>query len=390
MPDAGSEDAGRWEPLGSPLGHDTQVYPAVAADPSGTVFVAYAALAAGPGIDQTELRVARWSGSAWIPVGGVVASSGTRLPYSDPLWLGLATDGAGRLMVAFGDTGPGLPTGPLPLKTWTFDGSMWQPVPVPGTAKFLNGLSLLRGADGVLRLAVASETGLRLWILVSGTWTEATSPLPTPADAGVSQPALGLAPDGTPVVVFDRARVAGEVGALQAVRWTDGGWSDLGLPSPGDAETVFYGPRVVVRADGGVVVAAAQWIREATSHLQNGVAVPLLTLGAGGWSLVDLQAVPGGAGLSEPVAGAPIGLALQGDAPVVVFTRRDGGTELRALTAAGEVALAPPLDGVMAGTLVLDSLGTPVVGGVTPQTILDAGLPAVDGGASEVLRVVPR
>jgi hypothetical protein len=43
----------------------------------------------------------------------------------------------------------------------------------------------------------------------------------------------------------------------------------------------------------------------------------------------------------------------------------------------------------MAGTLLLDSMGTPVVAGVTPLTTLDAGLPAVDGGATTVLRVLP-
>jgi hypothetical protein len=356
------------------------------------LYLAFAALVQAPVMDQTELRVMRWSGSSWTPVGGVVVSSALRLrfPYSDPLWLGLATDATGCPVVAFGDSGPDAGTGIFPLRTWTLDGGVWEPVPVPGAAVFLNGLALVRGADGSVRLAVASDGQLQLWGLGPTGWKEIASPLAAGVDAGVSQPDLALAGDGTPVVVFDTARVAGEVGALRAARWTDGGWTDLGLPSPGDAETVFYGPRVLVRSDGGVVVAAAQWLREAESHLQSGVAVPILSLGLGGWATAAIATPPGGTGLSVPVVGAPLGLALQNDTPVVVFTDRDGGTELHALTPGGvDVALAPMLEGVMSGMLLLDSMGVPVVGGVTPLTIQDAGLPAVDGGAIEVLRVLP-
>ena len=391
--DGGSLDAGslgRWQPLGLPLGRDAQIYPVLTVDPSGVLYLAFAAVAQAPGMGQTELRVMRWSGSGWTPVGDVVVSSALRIPYSDPLWLGLVTDVAGSPVVAFGASGPGSGTGMFPLKTWTIDGGVWESVPLPGTGTFLNGLSLVRGGDGTIRLAVATNNELQLWKLGPTGWTAAASPLPAPADAGVSQPDLALGRDGTPVVVFAAAPVAGEVGALHGARWTDGGWNDLELPSPGDAKTVFYGPRVRVRSDAGVVVAAAQWIREQESHSQSGVAVPVLTLGVGGWSTTGIAAVPGGSGLSEPMAGAPLGLALQNDRPVVVFTDRDGGTELHALTRGGlNVALAPALDGVMAGTLVLDSTGIPVVGAVTPLTILDAGLPAVDGGATEVLRVLP-
>jgi hypothetical protein len=391
--DGGSADAGslgRWQPLGLPLGRDAQTYPVLTLDPSGVIYLAFAALAEGPGMDQTELRVWRWSGRSWTPVGDVVVSSVLRFPSSAPLWLGLATDATGHPLVAFGDSGPDSGTGMFPLKTWKLDGGVWESVPVPRAAAFLNGLALVRGADGSVRLAVAADGQLQLWGLGPTGWTEVASPLPAPADAGVSQPDLALSGDGTAVVVFDTALVAGEVGALRAARWTDGGWADLGLPSPGDAGTVFYGPRVQLRSDGGVVVAAAQWLREEQSHLQDGVAVPILSLGLGGWATAAIATPPGGSGLSEPVVGAPLGLALRNDTPIVVFTDRDGGTELHALTAGGlDVALAPTLEGVMAGTLVLDSMGVSVVGGVTPLVILDAGLPAVDGGASEVLRVLP-
>ena len=388
--DGGAADAGglgRWVPLGFALGRDAQTYPVLTLDPSGVVYLAFAAVAEASG---TELRVMRWSGSSWTPVGGVVTSSALRFPYSEPLWLGLATDATGHPLVAFGDSGPDSGTGIFPLKTWALDGGVWVSVPVPGGAAILNGLSLVRGADGSVRLAVASDGQLQLWGLGPTGWTEVASTLQAPADAGVNQPDLALAGDGTPVVVFDTARVAGEVGALRVARWTDGGWNDLGLPSPGGGETVFYGPRVLVRSDGGVVVAAAQWLREAQSHLQSGVAVPILSLGFGGWATAAIATPPGGSGLSEPVVGAPLGLALQKDTPVIVYTDRDGGTELRALMDGGvDVALAPRLEGVMAGTLLLDSTGMPLVAGVTPLTILDAGLPAVDGGAIEVLKVLP-
>ncbi|HEY1905160.1 MAG TPA: hypothetical protein VGG91_03910, partial [Myxococcaceae bacterium] len=113
-PDAGPPDggppkdagwSGAWERFGPSLGHEAQVYPAMALDPSGTLLVAFVQLVELPGEVTTELRVVRWTGSAWQQLGGVVASSSSRLQYSAPLFIGLATDGTGRPVLAFGDSG---------------------------------------------------------------------------------------------------------------------------------------------------------------------------------------------------------------------------------------------------------------------------------------------
>ncbi|HET9156229.1 MAG TPA: hypothetical protein VFN91_06150, partial [Myxococcaceae bacterium] len=124
-PDAGAPDAGwpgSWETLGPPLGHEAQVYPAIALDASGAPLVAYSPLVESPGVVATELHVARWSGSAWVPLGGTIASTTDRLPYAAPLFVRLVTDGTGRPVLAFGDSGPGASIGAFPLQTWTFDG----------------------------------------------------------------------------------------------------------------------------------------------------------------------------------------------------------------------------------------------------------------------------
>ena len=66
--DAGVTDAGLpgvWQPLGPPLGHDAQVYPAMALDASGALLVAFADLIEMPGITTTEIRVVRWPGRDW-------------------------------------------------------------------------------------------------------------------------------------------------------------------------------------------------------------------------------------------------------------------------------------------------------------------------------------
>ena len=248
-PDAGAADAGwagMWQTLGSPLGHEAQVYPAMALDGSGAPLVAYAELVESPGIVATELHVVRWSGTSWEPLGGTVASSTDRLPYTAPLFVRLATDGAGNPVLAFGDSGPGATVGAFPLQTWSFDGTAWKALPVPVTAPQLSGIALEEANDGHVRLVLATGHELRVLVLGSSGWSQAFLPLVD--DAGVSEPDLALSGDGAPLLAFSAAASPGSFGSLRAFRWRDGGWSDLRLPSPEGAGLLFHSPRIP-RAD---------------------------------------------------------------------------------------------------------------------------------------------
>ncbi len=383
--DAGTPDggwSGAWGPVGPPLGQEAQVYPALALDPSGALLVAFAEQVEAPGTTTTELHVLRWAAGAWQPLGGVVASSMTRFPYSAPLWLRLGIDGGGRPVLAFGDSGPGSTSGAFPVQTWVFDGRAWQAVPVPGAALQLAGIALARGADGRLSLAVSTGRELDVLTLEAEGWTPAVAPLVD--DAGVSEPDLALAADGTPHVAYSEAAAPGSFGALHATRWSDAGWTDLGVPSPAAPGLLFHTPRVRVRTDGGVVVTASEWQYDPNTKLQDGVGVPVLALGVAGWALLDDQGPPGGSGLSEPIPGAPVGLQLAADEPVVVSTGFDGGVILRALGMDGGVRVAPVLGGLGAGTLLLARDGTPIVGAVMP---LPAGNDPsqFDGGQVQIL-----
>ena len=365
--DGGVLDAGwsgTWEPFGPPLGHEAQVYPAMALDAAGEPLVAFVQLVEMRGSVATELRVVRWTGSGWEQLGGVVASSTARLPYSAPLFIRLATDGAGRPVLAFGDSGPGALIGTFPLQTWAFDGTSWQPAPVPVSAPQLSGIDLGRAADGRVRLVLSTGHELRLLVLRGSGWMESAPPLLH--DAGVSEPDLAMADDGTPLVAFSAAASPGSFGTLHAFRGTDAGWSDLGLPSPVADGLLFHTPRVRGRPDGGVVVAASEWQYDAMSKIQVGLAVPVFSLGEGGWSLLDDDGPPGGFGLSEPIPGSPVGLELENDVPVVVSTGAEAGVSLRALVAPQVARAAPPLEGVGAGTLLLLGDGGTLVGAVLP------------------------
>jgi hypothetical protein len=386
--DGGTPDAGwsgTWQPVGAFLGTENQVYPALAVDASGALLVAYADLVEMPGSVVTELHVVRWSGTDWPPLGGTIASSDTRFPYSAPLWLRLATDGTGRPVLAFGDSGPDSTSGAFPLQTWVFDGSAWQPVPVPGDAQELSGLALVTGTDGQVRLALSNGQELDVLTLGAQGWTEAVPPLLH--DAGVSEPDLALANDGTPVVSFSESVAPGAFGSLRAWRWSGGTWSDLGVPLPAVQGLLVHTPRVRLRGDGGVVVAASEWQYDPMTKLQVGVSVPVLALGEGGWALLEDDGVPGGLGLSEPIPGAPVGLQLAGDVPLVVATLADGGVTLRAVLAQGTIREAPVLGGLGAGTLILAPDGTPVVGAVM-QPGSGPGPSAADGGQVKILRFV--
>ena len=384
-PDAGPADAGwpgRWEMLGPPLGHEAQVYPAIALDASDAPLVAYAPLVESPGVVTTELHVVRWSGSAWEPLGGTIASSTVRLPYAAPLFVRLVTDGTGRPVLAFGDSGPGASTGAFPLQTWTFDGNAWQVLSIPVTAEDLSGIALATGTDGQVRLVFATSQELRVLLLGASGWTEELPPLVD--DAGVSEPDLVLAQDGTSLVAFSQAASPGSFGILRAFQGSDAGWSDLGLPSPVGQGLLFHTPRIRARTDGGLVVAASEWQFDEVSKLQMSVAVPVFALADGAWSMLGQDGQPGGFGLSEPIPGAPVGLQLANDIPVVVSTGADAGVSLRALVAPELPRPAPPLDGFGAGTLHLLPDGSSLVGAVMPINPV-VGPEGADGGQVQIL-----
>jgi len=217
---------------------------------------------------------------------------------------------------------------------------------------------------------------------VSG-WSEVLGPLVD--DAGVSEPDLALASDGTPVLAFSEAASPGSFGSLRAFRWSgDAGWADLGLPSPEGDGLLFHSPRIRERTDGGLVVAASEWQFDELSKVQMGVAVPVVALGGSGWSVLEQDGVPGGAALSEPIPGSPVDLQLSSDVPIVVSTGVDGGVSLRALVAPGAEKLAPVIGGLAAGTLILLPDGSPLVGAVTPVSPL-IGPEQADGGQVQIL-----
>jgi hypothetical protein len=355
----------------------------MALDLSGALLVAYVELVESPGVVATELHVVRWSGSAWIPVGGTVASSTDRFPYSAPLFVRLAIDGTGRPVLAFGDSGPGATIGAFPLKTWRFEGGQWQPIPVPVAAPQLSGIALDEAADGQVRLVLATGHELRVLVLGASAWSEVVETLVH--DAGVSEPELALGAGGAPLVVFSAAASPGSFGTLHVFRWSgDAGWSDLGLPSPSADGLLFHTPRIRERSDGGVVVAASEWQFDMFTRTQRGLGVPVFALGESGWSLVDDGGLPGGFGLSEPVPGSPVGLELANDVPVVVSTGADGGVSLRALVSPGAPAAAPVLGGLGAGTLLLLADQSPLVGAVTPVSPAIGPEPP-DGGQVQIL-----
>ena len=159
---------------------------------------------------------------------------------------------------------------------------------------------------------------------------------------------------------------------------------DLGLPSHPGVGLLFHSPRIRERTDGGLVVAASKWQFDVVSKVQMGVAVPVFALGDTGWSVLERDGVPGGSALSEPIPGSPVDLQLSSDIPVVVSTGADGGVSLRALVAPGAAVLAPFLGGLGAGTLLLWSDGSSLVGAVLPVST-QIGPEQADGGQVQIL-----
>src|SRR5262249_16120595 len=152
-------------------------------------------------------------------------------------------------------------TGVFPVMTWVFDGAAWQSIPIPAQSPLLGGFALAGDMDAGVQFALSTGRDLQVWTLVDAWWTPTVPPLS--AARGVGDPALAVGPDGTPRVAFSEAPAPGSFGPLRVWQWDGNAWTDLAVPWPDQPGQIVHTPRVKVRSDGGVVVAASAWLYDA-------------------------------------------------------------------------------------------------------------------------------
>lgn len=237
-------DGAAWRPFGGGIRIDalaTALRPALALDGAGQPVLAWDD-SNGQSID---LHVARWTGSAWQPVGGALSAG--------PGWAdapSLAVDGAGNPVVAWQQsdaTGNG-----ERVNVWRWSGSAWQPLggPMSAAGGRVDAVtpSLALDAQGGPVVAwsesqaSASSLYVRRWN--GSAWEPVGEALSATAAGGTpsaTRPSLALDKKGAPVVAWEEADAVG-VRQVHVRRWDGSAWKVLGEALgalPGSTDALF-------------------------------------------------------------------------------------------------------------------------------------------------------
>jgi hypothetical protein len=210
-----------------------------------------------------DVRVSRWTGSAWVAVGTPRRRDPTHVSFR-PF---LALDAAGRPIVAWSERLDDTSTHDVFVDRWS--GSAWTPLGGSlrvgsWTAAFVNDLAT--GPNGELhaaltaRLTSGTRVAVRRWSEGGDTWFGLGSTLEATPDGVASAASLKLDGDGRSLL-FWHERVPGDggsdVGRFQLWRYETAVWRDLQFPVTTAAAYVGLGGDVTTSDTGEVFVAAA-------------------------------------------------------------------------------------------------------------------------------------
>lgn len=224
------------------------VEPAIAVDAADRPVVAF--------VEDADLVVSRWNGSAWLPLGAALDATGADEVGAPAIAIDPATDSPIVAWIEW-DTSP--PNAQRILRAAQWSGTAWVPMggPLNETAADASDPVLVGDAGGGAPMLAWNEGGkIRAARFVSSAWQAANASLPAAASArGTYLTAAG----GTTRLVY-RASDA----SIQVMRWSGTAWQNEGgavSPSGRDDLSItfdenYYVPVVAVaeETDPGVFV----------------------------------------------------------------------------------------------------------------------------------------
>ncbi|WP_394841524.1 Ig-like domain-containing protein [Pendulispora brunnea] len=192
-----------WSQMGDPLDIPAAPRPSLAFDKDGALVMAYMA-PKGPQLPY-EIRVRRWSGSAWEPMGQALDDAAGMCPYACFPVIARARD-TGQLFVAYTRPVPGEP-GPETLVVKTFADGQWKQVGsvVSDSSQGARYLALVIADSGVPFVLYTSEGDTKgTWVKKlsqDGSWATVGSTPNLPNENPAYNNSLALDASGNPAVL---------------------------------------------------------------------------------------------------------------------------------------------------------------------------------------------
>jgi hypothetical protein len=263
-------DGATWQAIGGGPVNDPEVVSAsgrvsLTLDELDRPVVAWGARPGGSAASG-DVRVSRWTGSAWADVGTPRRRDPTHVAFNPVLVL----DAAGRPVVAWSERVDDTTTYDVFVDRWS--GSAW--VPLGGSLRFGSWTAafvhdLATGADGEVHAAVnvsfadGARIAVRRWSEGGNTWIGLGSPLQATPDGLASAASLAIDDLGR-TLLWWHERVPGDggsdVGRYQLWRYETAVWRDLQFPVANAAAYLgLGGGGDVATGDTGEVFVAAPW-----------------------------------------------------------------------------------------------------------------------------------
>ncbi|MFO8149819.1 MAG: hypothetical protein R6T93_05960, partial [Trueperaceae bacterium] len=260
-------DGATWQAIGGGPVNDPEVVSAIGRvsltlDELDRPVVAWSARPGGSAA-AGEVRISRWTGSAWADVGAPRRRDPTHVSYNPVLVL----DAAGHPVVAWSERLDDTTTYDVFADRWS--GSAW--VPLGGSLRFGSWTAALvrdlaTGPDGEVHAALQvrvsddARVAVRRWSEGGGAWVGLGGSLEATPDGQATAATLTIDELGRPLLLWHE-RVpgdgGGDVGVHRLRRYETAIWRDLQFPVTTTPAYVGLGGDVATSDTGEVFVAAA-------------------------------------------------------------------------------------------------------------------------------------
>jgi len=219
--------------------------------------VAWGARPGGVAADG-DIRITRWTGSTWVAVGTPRRRNPAHVSFNPVL----ALDTEGHPIVAWTERQGDTSTNDVFVDRWT--GSAWVALggslrPGSWTAANVSGLALAASGEPIAAMQVTSgddrRVAVRRWSETGGTWTSLGTTLRLTPDSNTWVPRVTVDAAGRPLVLWSEWG-PGAAGRYLVWRFETSIWRDLAFP---DAAAPVYGSGDLAVGDAGELFVAAPW-----------------------------------------------------------------------------------------------------------------------------------
>lgn len=199
------------------------------------------------GNSDSDQYVSRWSGTAWVPMGGKLDVIDTNVVFDIDVAIGLG----GNPIVAWGDSS----SGASQVRSYDATTLSWQSLGASPTS--YASPQVLVPTGGGLLLAISVGSGISLYGFNGADWLPAGVPLSRKAGASAGRPSARITQADTVMVAW--SEFLSQASTVNVAELTDEGWLFHGEPIELTAGLSFSGPSLALLAGDVPALAVATY-----------------------------------------------------------------------------------------------------------------------------------